>query len=73
MGMARPHKKGKRPDLFRQEARRLSKLPASQRKAALDVHRRVADDTRLSEATRQHARQVLDTLEKLIARIRKRT
>ena len=36
------------PDLFRQEARRLAKLPARDRKEALAVHRRIADDTRLS-------------------------
>ena len=54
------------PDLFRDEAERLAKLPARDRKAALDVHRRIADDARLSEATREHARTVADTLERLI-------
>jgi hypothetical protein len=58
-------------DLFRQEAERLARLPARQRKEALDVHRRIADDPRLSEATRNHARYVADTLEHLVARIRK--
>lgn len=57
-------------DLYWEEAERLAKLPARDRKAALDVHRRIADDTRLSAATRDHARTVLDTLEKLITRIR---
>jgi hypothetical protein len=61
-----------RDDLFRQEARRLAKLPARERKAALDVHRRIADDAGLSEATRAHACHVADTLEKLIAEIRKK-
>jgi hypothetical protein len=65
-------KEGRQPDLFRQEAHRLAKLPARERKEALDVHRRIADDTRLSEATRIHARYVADTLEKMIARIRKK-
>jgi hypothetical protein len=60
------------PDLFRQEARRLAQLSARDRKEALAVHRRIADDPRLSEATRQHARYVADTLEKLIARMRKK-
>ena len=60
------------PDLFREEARRLAKLPARQRKEALDVHRRIADDPRLSETTRAHARHVADTLEKLIEEIREK-
>ncbi len=54
--------------LFRDEAKRLAKLSARERKAELDVHRRIADDTRLSSATRDHARYVADTLERLIAR-----
>jgi hypothetical protein len=62
----------KQPDLFRLEAQRLAQLPARQRKEALDVHRRIADDPRLSEATRNHARHVADTLEKLIAEFRKK-
>jgi hypothetical protein len=60
------------PDLFRQEAHRLADLPARERKAALDVHRRIADDPRLSKPTRDYARHVADTLEALIARIRKK-
>jgi hypothetical protein len=56
-------------DLFRQEARRLAQLPAGERKEALAVHRRIADDPRLSEATRDHARHVADTLETLIQTI----
>ena len=54
-----------------QEARRLAELPARERKAALDVHRVIADDPRLSQATREHARYVADTLERLIAEILK--
>jgi len=60
----------KQPDLFHAEAERLAGLPARQRKEALDVHRRIADDPQLSEATREHARTVTDALEKLIAEIR---
>ncbi|MFO0805087.1 MAG: recombinase family protein [Gemmataceae bacterium] len=48
----------KRPDLYQQEAERLVKLPARDRKAEIAVHRRIADDTRLSETTRDHARTV---------------
>jgi hypothetical protein len=51
---------------FREEARRLSEMPTRQREEALDVHRRIADDASLSQATRNHARYVLDTLEKLL-------
>jgi hypothetical protein len=64
-------KQAPQPDLFLSEARRLAALPARQRKAALDVHRRIAEDVRLSQATRDHARHVAESLEKLIARIRK--
>jgi len=60
------------PDQLEQEARRLVQLPASQRKAALDVHRRIAEDRRLSQPTRDHARHVADALETLIARLQKR-
>lgn len=63
----------RQPDLFREEARRLAQLPVRDREEALDVHRRIADDARLSQATRNHARRVLETLEKLITRIRKKT
>ncbi len=62
----------KQPDLFHAEAERLAALPARDRKEALDVHRRIADDPRLSEATRDYARTLADTLEKLIAEIRKK-
>jgi len=64
-------KQAPQPDLFLSEARRLAALPARQRKAALDVHRRIAEDVRLSQATRDNARHVAESLEKLIARIRK--
>jgi hypothetical protein len=53
-------------DLFIQEAHRLAWLPARQRKEALAVHWRIAEDARLSRATRDHARYVAQTLENLI-------
>jgi hypothetical protein len=56
-------------DLFRQEARRLAQLPAREREEALAVHRRIADDARLSEATRDYARYVTETLETLIEQL----
>lgn len=56
----------KQPELFQQEAARLAKLPARDRKAALEVHRRIADDPRLTDVTRNHARTVAETLERLI-------
>lgn len=62
----------RQPDLLQLEARRLAALPKRDREAALDVHRRIAEDARLSQVTRDHARMVADTLEKLIARIRKK-
>ena len=58
-------------DLFRQEAERLAKLSARERKAALAVHRRIADDPKLSQTTRDHARHVADTLEALVKGILK--
>jgi hypothetical protein len=67
--MAKRNRSGPQPDLFLVEARRLAQLPARQRKEALAVHRRIADDTRLAQATRDHARSVADTLERLIAEI----
>lgn len=51
------------------EARRLAALPADERAAALDVHRRIAEDPRLSLATRDHARRVADELERTISGI----
>ena len=71
--MSKRKKTRRQLDLFLVEARRLAQLPARQRKEALDVHRRIAEDARLSQASRDHARSVLDTLEKLIARIRKKS
>jgi hypothetical protein len=59
----------RQPDQFEQEARRLAELPPGERKAALDVHRRIADDARLSQPTRDYARRVADTLETMIARL----
>ena len=58
-----------KPDLFIQEARRLAQLPARQRNEALAVHRNIAEDARLSQATRDHARYVAETLEALIEKI----
>jgi hypothetical protein len=50
-------------------------LPARQRSKALAVHRDIAEDSRLSQATRDHARYVAETLttliEKILARKRK--
>ena len=58
-------------DLFRVEAERLAKLTARERKEALAVHKRIADDARLSQATRDHGRLVADTLAALIRDILK--
>lgn len=58
-------------DLFRVEAERLAELSARDRKEALAVHQRIADDARLSETTRDHARHVAETLEALVKDIRK--
>lgn len=57
-------KKSKPRDLpqLEAEARRLAALPADERAAALDVHRRIAEDSRLSPATRDHAQRVADEL-----------
>ena len=59
------------PDKFQIEAERLAKLPARERKAALEVHWRIANDPRLSQVTRDHARHVAETLESLVKEIRK--
>ena len=56
-------------DLYQQEAERLAALTARERKAAIAVHRRIADDHHLSSATRNHAQTVADALENLIAAI----
>ena len=69
--MSTPKRNSRQPEAFEQEARRLAELPACGRKEALAVHRRIAEDARLSQATRDHARRVADTLEKLVARILK--
>lgn len=58
-------------DLFREEAARLANLSVRERNAALAVHQRIADDTRLSQATRDHARFVAETLEGLVKDIQK--
>jgi hypothetical protein len=68
--VSKPNSNRRQPDLFEQEARRLAELPARERKQALAVHRRIAQDAGLSQATRDYARRVADTLEALIARIR---
>jgi hypothetical protein len=57
---------------YRQEAERLSKLPARQRKEAMAVHWRIADDTTLSAVTREYARRVAEALEKELARIKRK-
>lgn len=55
------------------EAKRLAQLPARERREAIAVHRRIADDTRLSGTTRDYARKLADTLEKMIAKILKKS
>ena len=70
--MSKPKNKRREPGDFHQEARRLAQLPASDRQEALAVHRRIADDPRLSDATRDYARHVAETLEKLIDRFLKK-
>jgi len=50
------------PSQLEVEARRLAALPSGERGAALDVHRRIAEDPRLSPTTRDHARRVADEL-----------
>lgn len=52
---------------FRQEAERLAKLSAHERKKALAVHWHIADDGQLFQATRDYARNVAETLELLTA------
>jgi hypothetical protein len=72
MGKRQTTPRRKQPDLFHAEAERLAALPAQKRKEALDVHRRIAGDGRLSDATREHARTVALALEKLVAEIRQK-
>ena len=55
---------------FRQEAKRLAQLPARERKEALAVHSRIADDASLSKVTRDYARWVAQTLSKELARLK---
>jgi hypothetical protein len=57
---------------FRKEAERLAKLPGRERKAVLAVHWRIADDASLSQVTRDHARHVAETLERLLKPLLKR-
>ena len=54
---------------FAAEAERLAQLPARERGEALAVHRRIADDSRLSGTTRDYARYVADTLERHLRRL----
>jgi tRNA-dihydrouridine synthase len=56
----------------REEAKRLAKLSARERKEALAVHWRIAEDAKLSQATRDYARQLAETLETLVKQILKR-
>jgi len=56
----------------RDEAKRLAKLPARQRKEALAVHWNIANNPRLSHTTRDYARRLAETLETLIKQILKR-
>ena len=57
---------------FRDEAKRLSKLSARERKEALAVHWRIAADAALSDVTREHARRVAEYLEAELARVKRR-
>ncbi len=57
---------------FRDEARRLAKLSARDRKAALAVHWRIADDATLSNVTREHARRVAESLDAELRRIKRK-
>jgi uncharacterized tellurite resistance protein B-like protein len=58
-------------DLFRQEADRLAKLPARQRKAELAVHWQIANNSNLSKVTRDYARRVAEVLEALVKELLK--
>jgi hypothetical protein len=57
---------------FRDEAKRLAKLAARERKEALDVHWRIADDATLSDVAREYARRVAEALEKELARLKRK-
>jgi hypothetical protein len=70
--MSKTKSKNREPDIFHHEARRLAQLSARDRKEALAVHRRIADDVKYCDATRDHARLVAETLENLIERILKK-
>ncbi|MFO0967882.1 MAG: hypothetical protein U0793_20165 [Gemmataceae bacterium] len=59
-------------DQIRAEAERLATLPTRDRKEALAVHRRIAEDARLSSVTRDYARRLADTLESLVGKILRR-
>lgn len=61
----------KSKDEFRDEAERLAQLSPRDRKEALAVHWRIADDATLSDVTREHARLVAESLEKELARIKR--
>ena len=54
---------------FAAEAERLMQLTVDQREEALAVHRRIAGDATLSEATRDYARYVADSLINELARL----
>jgi hypothetical protein len=56
----------------RQEAKRLAKLSARQRKEALAVHRDIAANERLSKSTRDYARRLAETLETLVKQLLER-
>jgi hypothetical protein len=55
---------------YRKEAVRLAMLPAGERKEAMAVHRRIAEDATLSDVTREYARRVAEALEKELARLK---
>ena len=56
----------------REEAKRLAKLPARQRKEALAVHWTIANNPHVSQTTRDYARCLAETLETLVKQIRQR-
>lgn len=48
------------------EAERLKLLPVADQQAIVELHRSVANDSKVSKANRDEARQRVDALEKLL-------
>jgi hypothetical protein len=57
---------------FRDEAERLAKLSARERKEALAVHWRIAEDASLSQSTRDYARHVAESLDAELRRLKQK-